>query len=511
MLRLFGNKSDHPLANLKSAKQLLDDLPKTDAAEVLQEVSEWIEALFDPSNGFRVDHQFAVLRMLDESAHPYLNKIIHSYFGLTPPTEFQENRQWAVMNSYSTFIDMGYLDVIVGLKNGEKGSSSLKASIALISARGIDAVFGRLESAAVRYVAFEPQLWVHLAEFYAYAEAEGCLDELITLYVGERQTTVRRMFASVLMWYTAGVESFRPLDLHIAKRLINHLSKSFVVNDECIAESLYSFDLKSPSAPIRVKEEGAMYPLSLRFLGSGAAPKQLDDILKTLSKDLVPDELNIGIAYSAEVVSEVTRHLSECCHSPLPVRRPTRRKIEMKVNALNGFFNLVDETHVDLNLNDPVSDNWEVEDISANGLRCVLPDTRGSNVKIGTLVGLQPEKALYWGVGVVRRLRRDAQNKLHVGVRILSNRVESVVLDEHDALSSDDNQRALLLDRPDTGDGETLMLMRQDTFSMNRSPTMKLGDQSFLLMPLSLVERGIDFDLVRFRKMAQDSSAEHGD
>jgi len=72
MLGFFSNKSDHPLANLKSAQQLLDDLPKTDPVQVLDEIGHWIEALFDQENAFRLDHQFAVLRMLDEAAHPHL-------------------------------------------------------------------------------------------------------------------------------------------------------------------------------------------------------------------------------------------------------------------------------------------------------------------------------------------------------------------------------------------------------------------------------------------------------
>jgi hypothetical protein len=52
------------------------------------------------------------------------------------------------------------------------------------------------------------------------------------------------------------------------------------------------------------------------------------------------------------------------------------------------------------------------------------------------------------------------------------------------------------------------MLMKQDIFSVNRSPTMKLDDQRFLLLPLALEEKGLDFDIVRYRKMAQDSTCE---
>lgn len=509
MLGIFKNKSDHPLANLKSAQQLMDDLPKTDAIVVLDEVGHWIEALFDPANEFRLDHQFAVLRMLDEAAHPQLRKIIHSYFAAVPPSTFQENRLWGAMNDYSKFSDLGYLDLLIGMQQGEKGSASLKQHLPLICARGIYAVFGRMECAAVRYMQIDPQLWMHLAQFYAYAEAQQCLDEPLSIYAGlGATTTLRRMIAGVLMWYTSGEGLLSPLNLHIAKRLSIYLSNALTLGEERQEDSFFAFDLGNPAAPVRVREDGTMYPPGSRFIGVAGAGRQLDNVLKTLAKNLVPDELNIGVAYSAEEVAGVAQRLAAYCQTRQPVRRPPRRRIQMKISALSGFFNMIEETNLDLNLNDPVSEGWEVEDISANGLRCVLPEGRASNVKIGSLVGLQPERSLHWGVGIVRRLRRDAKNNLHVGVKILSNKTSSVVLHGHDGVSADVDYSALLLEGINEQGGESLLLVRQDIFSINRSPTMKFDDQSFLLLPVAVVEKGVDFDLVRYRKMAQDDNQE---
>jgi hypothetical protein len=36
MLGIFGKKSDHPLADLKSAQQVLDSVPKNDALAAVQ-------------------------------------------------------------------------------------------------------------------------------------------------------------------------------------------------------------------------------------------------------------------------------------------------------------------------------------------------------------------------------------------------------------------------------------------------------------------------------------------
>ncbi len=509
MLGFFSNKSDHPLANLKSAQQLLDGLPKTDAVEVLQEIGHWIEALIDPENEFRLDHQYAVLRLLDDAAHPYLRKITHSYFAATPPAAFQENRQWGAMNIYFTFSELGYLNLLNGIRNGDKGSSGIKSFLPLIVARGIYAVSGRLECAAVRYAPIDPQLWEHLAGFYAEAEKHQCLDEMQAVYAGPGEAaSIHNLFASLLMWYTAGVGSFRPLDLHIAKRLITHMSKSFVIDKQCAADSLFSFDLTHPSAPTRVKEAGTMYPTSMRFASVGGAPKLFDDMLRTLGKHLVPEELNMGAAYSADMVSEVARQLSACCNAPLPVRRHTRRKIKVNVNVANGFSKVIEQTAVDFYLDLTPSETWEVEDISATGFRCVLPAGRASNVKIGALVGLQPDQVMHWGAGIVRRLSRDAQQNLHVGIEMLSSKVRGVVLHDNDGIRHDGVHSALFLGNPEMQSGEGLVLMQADTYSGSRRPTMKIDEKIYLLLPLALVEKGEDFDLTRYRMMEQDTSEE---
>src|SRR5512139_3263327 len=231
MLRLFGSGSDHPLATLKSGQELLDSLPKNDAVEVLSEIAHWIEALFDPANDFRLDHQLAMLRLLDEAAHPYLRRVTHSYFAVLPPAAFQENRLWGAMSAYYAYCELAYAHLLAGVRSGDKGSAALKPSLPLICARGIYAIGGMLECAAVRYLPIEPQLWKHLAEFYRLAEEVECQDEVQVIYSGSGgQTSVNRQFATVLMWHAASVGAFRPRDLHIARRLVMYLSKSFTVS-----------------------------------------------------------------------------------------------------------------------------------------------------------------------------------------------------------------------------------------------------------------------------------------
>ena len=48
--------------------------------------------------------------------------------------------------------------------------------------------------------------------------------------------------------------------------------------------------------------------------------------------------------------------------------------------------------------------------------------------------------------------------------------------------------------------------MSSDTFFGDHGLHVKVADKNYLLMPLKLVERGADYDLVRFRKVEEDTS-----
>lgn len=56
VLGLFGKKSDHPLADMKSAQALLDDIPKHDSIKALQELADWVEAISEQADGLKLDH-----------------------------------------------------------------------------------------------------------------------------------------------------------------------------------------------------------------------------------------------------------------------------------------------------------------------------------------------------------------------------------------------------------------------------------------------------------------------
>jgi hypothetical protein len=110
-------------------------------------------------------------------------------------------------------------------------------------------------------------------------------------------------------------------------------------------------------------------------------------------------------------------------------------------------------------------------------------------------------------VAVVRRLLRDDANQLHAGAEILANQFAGVFLNRNGS-ELEDGQAALWLyaKQGELSGGAQLLLMKADTFSANRSLKIQLDGKNYLLIPNGLQEKGLDYDLAKFKLIEQEVS-----
>jgi hypothetical protein len=504
-LGLFGKKSDHPLADMKTAQQLLEGIPKTESLKALQELSEWIESIRENANDFKLDHQWAVLRLFDQAAQSHVRKLLHDYFSLQVLSKFQENRLWSLLDAFYTQSELCHHDVFTRYLDGAKGASAIKPDLALLCARGIAANKGRLKMSAARYSIVDPAVWKHVATFYSYAEAQGIQAEAVVLYAGVN-TCVAQEFAVLVTWFGTTAGTKIPLHAHITERLFSYLGRGVQISKLYNGIGIFAFDTAQPTPPMRATAEATIHP-ALRFIEAEGVRQQLDSLIKTLEKGIIPDSLNLyGARPEAELVRDIASSLMQSIALPPPTRRNPRRQIKVNLKVANGFFKMLEQTDVGLNFGVDASDTWEIEDISATGFRSVVPLARVEAVKIGTLVGSRPESVSHWGAGVVRRLSRDAQNNLHIGVEVLSQRVVGVPITDRTKSGANAGMLGLYLNRSSDTSGEAWLLMKVETFALNHSLVMQYEDKEYLLLPLALVERGEDYDLARYRMMEQDTA-----
>lgn len=503
---IFGKRSDHPLADIKSVQALLENLPKNDAYKSLMELTEWIESASEHTD-FKLDHQFAVLRLIDEAAQPYARKLVREYFTPFEINKFQENRLWLVLGNFSRQTANAYYTGFNRYCNAEKGSNTIKAQVPLLTARAVYAMVCQMKYICARYGQVDNTTWANLAQLYKHAEQLQYLYTPVSLYPGMTvSTSVKCEVCHLLVWYDSGLSTLSPLHMHLTERIVAQYCSNIDIHAELSGHSRLSFDLNRPAEPTRINMGATTHP-AMRFIGMPAMQAKLEDLMKVLKKNIVPDEINLGGSYEAETVREAVQYLLNYLIAP-PVRRNARRMANVTLNVVNGFDKVVGRSNAGLQFNEEDPAHWVTEEISAGGFSSALP-TASASIGIGSLLGIQPEGVSHWGVAVVRRLLRDDADQLHAGAEILANQVAGVFLNQNGS-EPGDSQPALWLyaKQGELSGGTQLLLMKADTFSANRSLKIQLDGKNYLLIPSGLQEKGLDYDLAKFKLIEQEVDSE---
>jgi len=506
---IFGKKSDHPLADIKSVQALLDDLPKSDAHKSIVELTDWVESLLENTE-FKLDYRFEVLRLLDEAAQPYVRKLVREYFTPFEINKVQENRMWLALSNWSNHIATAYFKVFTGYCIGEKGSSAIKAQISLLTARAVHALMWKLKYICAHYGKIEDAYWTNLLQLYKYAEQHQFLDAQVSLYSGAGgNTSVKYEVGHIMVWYDAGLSSLSPLYIHLTERIVAQYCATLDIQQKAGQHSRVCFDLNRSAEPPTRVNVGATTQPSMRFIGMPELRVKLEDLMKVLNKNIVPNDISLGGNYEAGVIKEAAQYLLNYVIAP-PVRRNVRRTADVTLGVVCGFDRVNLSANAMLGFEEVEKALWVTEEISAGGFSCKVPVKGNEGIGIGSLLGMQPEGVPHWGVAVVRRLIRENNEYLRVGAEILSSQVASVTLNQNKVAGGaiENGQPALwLYAKQNDSTGEVQMLMKADTFSQGRSLQIRLGGKNYLLMPSGLQEKGLDYDLAKFRFAVQETNS----
>jgi len=503
---IFGKKSDHPLATMKSAQAMLDDLPTGDAYGSLAEIADMVELLMK-SNEFKLDHQLEMLRFLDEAAGSYVRKMSREYFTPYELNKFQGNRLWLGLSSWSNQIASAYLEVFAGFCKIEKPNNTVKAQIPQIAVRTAHALMWKLKYICSHYGHVDNALWISLLQIYKHAEQNQYLDTSENIFRSAAEiSSVQAELSHTMIWHDAGLSVLSPKYIHLTERILAHFCNAIEFQTKPVQNSRLFFDLDKPGEPVRVNADSTSMS-SIRFVGIAGMQSKLEDLIKVLNKEIIPNDLNLGGSYEADVVKEAAQYLLNYVIAP-PVRRNARREVNVTMNVVNGFEQVIVKAEAWIGFDEEDSMEWMTEEISASGFSCVIPVSGAESVGIGSLLGIQPDGVSHWGAAVVRRLvRDDEKHELRIGAEILSNQIASVMVNEKDAVA-DSGQRALwLYARQDDKNGEAQMLMQADTFSSSQSMQIMLAGKNYLLMPNVLEEKGLDYDLAKFRFVVRELDA----
>ena len=510
----LGAVNDHPLENPREANGIFAELRGADPVKALDEISDWLQSVA-AADTFKPERRYEVIRQLDESAQPHRIKLARGNVGGVPPARQPEARLLVVNHDIWQHVAAAYGDLITRIEQKDKGSEALRKEAGLIAVRALRAACLRLKWLYSRYGPVPTEIWSGMARAYRFAEMRGVQHARLTAYPGmPGETSPEEEFLRALLLAASAPDALTPAQLEIAERLIAGMASKFRLTAQAAADSTYWIDLDQPRQPLRLAAPPTQMTAGLRFFASAVAHADVQNLLLKLeTSEELPRGVDFGANPDLPVVAEVLRHLLSNWAPRPPVRKSERRRTPGRIavaHGLEAIVGLLRPSEIDLDFGAPGEPEvWEVDNLSGGGLGATVPQVSGDWLRIGALLAVQPEGGGgKWDIAVVRRFSRgDAmpRGQASVGVQVLSRQALHGVFTTNIGRWAHGVATVDGVVIPEAGEvGAVLVALPLGLYLPGEQLLSMVAGRRHLMFPVGLVERGQDYDLIKFRAMVQE-------
>lgn len=473
-MKLFGGaKPDHPMADRKEARRLLDALPAQDL-KAAEELAHWHESA-STAQGFKPEERAQRIAMIDETGQLRLKKLERDYLTAARGSRAQANLVWTRIHEYWRQAAQAYVRCIDAKSPPE------------VIMGGLRALGEQLKWQHRRYGPIDPAVWGMMNRVYALAEARP---------IPEAKTE----FLKAAMFAASSPDSLLAHELELAERLIAELAPGFALARSAAPGLPYWIDLAQAMAPARALRPPQVAP-GLRCIGPGTSAAAVRGTIERIAAGRgIPSELKLGAGADAETVLGVLRHFALYWAAEPPGRKHARHSMKSSLTVSHGFDGVVRALGggESLDFGSAAGDSWTVENVSAGGFGALVPQAKGEWLKVGALLAVQPDGGKNWLVGTVRRLSKLPSQETRVGVRTLSR---APALSRF-ALRSSEAQGILL---PGADAGEAAIALRAGAYPPGENLEASVGGRQHVYLPQGIAERGEDYEIVKFRQMVRES------
>jgi hypothetical protein len=503
-MKLFGgSKPDHPLADPKEAKRLLEALPTNDPVKALDELRHWMESVA-AAEGFKPEARIQLLITLDDVAQPSLRKLSKDYFTSARPSRFQENRLWTALHGYWKQAGNAYARSVDQCVQNAKGADAAKSLLPLLLVRTLRSFAQQIKWMHMRYGPVDLSSWGVFNSVYAYAEARQLAQSKVTVYPGAAGgSTPQLEFLKGAMFGASAPDGLLPLEVELAERLIAEFAPRFVLGNAPAPDLVFWSDLAQAQPPARLSRAPQPAP-GLRCYGAGAALAALHALAERLMVEgKVPPEVNLGGSYDPHVALEVMRHLHLNWSPQAPERKAQRHAVKSRLSVTYGFNGVVGVLggSDSLDFDNKNSESWIVENVSAGGFGAVVPQLKGDWLRVGVLVALQPEGGSNWVLGMIRRVNRLDGQQARVGIETLS---KAPALSRFAVAGvASVTELGVLLKSSDAA--EARIVLKPGVFAPAQNLEVTQGQRHHVYVPQAVAERGEDYEIGRFRELIRES------
>jgi hypothetical protein len=505
-MKLFGaGKTDHPMSDLKDARKILDAIPAGDPFKALEDLSHWLDSV-QTWEGFKADHRFQLMEFVDDAQQPHLRRLQRDYLAAQRLSGHQENRLWTAIRESCRQTGKAFETCLDFHASGQKGSEDLKKSLPLLAVRALRAFSAQMKWQYIRYGPLDHPLWGAILKAYSFTEERKVAQAKVSLPGARAETTPTFEFLKPVMLGASSPDALLPIEIDLVERLIAHLVGSFKLSTELQPDIAYCIDLLNIEPPVRVAHLPHRAP-TLRYFSAVSALKEIEKLIQTVkSTGTLPPGLASGLSSEKEVALEVLEHLALNWSPKPPERKAPRHKVKSRLAAIYGYESVLAALGLTgASLDKNKVENWVVENVSTGGFGASVPQLKSESLKIGCLLGLQPEGGTNWLVGIVRRFQREGPQNGAVGIQTLSrNPLPVKVRVQSGQVTSRDEETAILLNPSDSA-LEAQLLLRGGVLTAGQNLLIERNGKAYLLIPTGDMERGDDYELVRCRQLVREA------
>lgn len=493
MLGFFASKPDHPFSDAREAERALLGLPALDPAAALDNATVWLESL-QVTEGFRADRRLDLVMRIDEAVLPQTRRLGREYLMAPRLSRAQEIKGWQLNRGYWAQLVAVYEDLLRRSQSQEKGADTLKPHLPLLYGRLLHAYGSRLKWDQFHYAPLDGEFWLAAGAIYLAAAQNKFLQKMFPLYPGGGgETTPEREYLRLALFQASSMDNLSPVEIEIAERVIAHLLPYFVLHEETGPDMVYWLDPAKPLPPTRLARLPEI-TLTLRLFGTANALKPLESMRRYIAGNgMLPANVNFGGQYPPRLVQPVLDHLAACWSPRPPLRSHARRRVKSRLSVVHGLAAILDRLYGDPLLTDELAETWVVEDVSQGGMGALVPVAGPDWLRVGALVGLQPEGGSNWLVAVVRRMARSGENMVWVGLETLT-KVPLPIVGAGHIINTD----AVALDSlvPDT---DVRLILSIEAWEAHSPMTVVANGAKYRLHPQDMVEGNHGYAIGRYR------------
>ena len=444
---LLRRQAEEEVHDLKSATVWIQELPDGDIQQAQAEIVKTVVAL-NANSKILVKERIRTILYLDDKAQCLQDALCRDFlqdgaFGrhyLPTILSF-----WSEMaNAYKTCLR----------SYAQKPARGVADDLPKVTARGLRYYAMLAKWSHIRYLPVDGRIWRNLHRFYLFAETEGFAETQIRLYPGHPTTTsCMQQYLQPLMLQLASPESLLVPQIELVDAWLDNWSEHLVVERQIRPHrQLFSVNLDEPKPGRKLRRN--MVDAKYRYWGTDSLIEKMEQTLDQIRNGAVPAKLGLGEAFRPQtgidlletVASRWSREGSSI------TRKHERTSRQKSVQVIQGLQDIIEKLshpekvkrhkritsgsgHTGFEIIGPTEPTtpdstpelfdappleWQIENESQYGIGAKFMSEHNIALAIGDLVGLRLEEQSRFVIGLVRRIQKNLDGQVYVGVETIN-------------------------------------------------------------------------------------------